>query len=787
MNDFATNPLDRQSELTELGQKALSGSSLTDLYLDAIALMSHHLPVEDCSLWQVLSDSNTLRLVAKQKATLLGEATDIDSRGYRWLQALMQTGQTAVISGQSEQLPLTQPQLISGLCIPIPGTDRPLGLLEILTPEPQNWSQEDLRFGACVAQVLATAIQRKRSETLLQTQTQILEHVATGQGLDAILSSLCLLIESQSPGTVCSILLRDAHKQELRMGAGPSLSSDVAAAFDHLLIAENAGSCGTAAFRGKAVYVEDTQRDPVWADFREFAQQHNIRACWSTPFFSQSGDLLGTFALSHQVPCFPTAHHLNIIKTATHLASIAMEGHRTAEELKQKALFDTLTGLPSRDYFYEQLQHKLQQVQQQQLEGYSRQPALNHFAILFLDVDHFKLVNDSLGHSVGDQLLVAITQQLKESLRPQDLLARLGGDEFAILLDGVVNHQQAHKIVQRIQRSLAKPLKLKQQEVFTSVSMGITHSTSLSQHPEELLRDADTAMYRAKAHGRGSYVVFDEKMHRQVRSRLWLGNSLRYAIKAIDQGQNPFQLYYQPIFCLRQQQLVGFEALLRWHHPQQGLISPEKFIPVAEETGLIIPLGQWVLEAACQQLSTWEQQFSVPLTMSINVSSQQFLQPNFVKSVESLLQLHRLAGQHLKLEITETVLMESTHYVTDRLEQLQNLGISLSLDDFGTGYSSLNYLYNLPINTLKIDRSFVWGIGQGQDQIVKTIIALAHGLEMNVVAEGIETIEQMQYLHTLGCELGQGYWFARPLKPEAAKQVIAARSNPASLSLPIAE
>lgn len=787
MNDFAINPLDRQSELTALGQKALSGFSLTDLYLDAIALLIHHLPMEDCSLWQVLSDSHTLRLVAKQKAALLGDSTDIDSRAYPWLQTLMQTGQTAVILGQSEQLPLTQPQHISGLCIPIPAPDRSLGLLEILTPNPQNWSREDLNFVSCVAQVLATAIERKRSEMLLQTQTQILEHVATGQGLDDILSSLCLLIEGQSPGTVCSILLRDAHQQELRMGAGPSLSPEVASAFDHLLIAENVGSCGTAAFRGQAVYVEDTQTDPVWADFREFAQLHNIHACWSTPFFSQSGELLGTFALSHQIPCSPTTHHLNIIKTATHLASIALEGHRIAEQLKQKALFDTLTGLPSRDYFYEQLQRKLQKVQRQQLEGYSRQAELCHFAILFLDVDHFKLVNDSLGHSVGDQLLVAIAHQLKESLRPQDLLARLGGDEFAILLDGVVNHQQAHKIVQRIQRSLSKPLQIEQQEVFTSVSIGITHSTSLYQHPEELLRDADTAMYRAKAHGRGGYVVFDETMHKQVRSRLWLGNSLRYAIKAIDQGQNPFQLHYQPIFCLRQQQLIGFEALLRWHHPQQGLISPEKFIPVAEETGLIIPLGQWVLEAACQQLALWRHQFDTPLTMSINVSSQQFLQPDFVNSVAALLQSHQLSGQHLKLEITESVLMESTHYVTDRLEQLQNLGILLSLDDFGTGYSSLNYLYNLPINTLKIDRSFVWGIGQGQDQIVKTIIALAHGLEMNVVAEGIETIEQMQYLHTLGCELGQGYWFARPLQPEAAQEVIAARSNPAALSLRMAE
>lgn len=411
MNDFAANSLDRQSELTRLGQKALSGLTLTELYLDAISLISRHLPIEDCCLWQLLSDSNTLRLVAKQKATLEGESTDIDSRDLPWLHSALATGQMVVISGDSEQLPLTQPQQRCGLCVPIPTANQTLGIFEMLTPNPQTWREEDLNFAQSIVQVLATAIQRKRSESLLQTQTQILEYVATGKGLDDILNSLCTLIEAQSIGTVCSILLKDPSQQELRMGAGPSLSAEVAAAFDHLLIAENVGSCGTAAFRGTAVYVEDTLNDPVWADFREFAQQHHIRACWSTPFFSQSGEVLGTFALSHQVPCAPTDHHLTIIKTATHLASIALEGHRIAEELKQKALFDALTGLPSRDYFYEQLQRHLQKVQRLRLEGYTRSRDLCHFAVLFLDVDHFKLVNDSLGHSVGDQLLIAISQQ----------------------------------------------------------------------------------------------------------------------------------------------------------------------------------------------------------------------------------------------------------------------------------------------------------------------------------------------------------------------------------------
>ncbi|ABW30800.1 bifunctional diguanylate cyclase/phosphodiesterase [Acaryochloris marina] len=777
MNDFTTNSIDKQSELSELGQKALSEFTLTELYLEAISLINRHLPIEDCCLWQLLSDSNTLRLLAKQKATLEGKSTDIDSRELPWLQSVLKSGKIAVITGNSEQLPLTQPQQRRGLCVPISAAKQALGILEILTPNPHTWLKEDLNFVQSVVQILATAIQRKRSESLLQTQTQILEYVATGKGLDDILNCICTLIEAQSRGTVCSILLKDPSKQELRMGAGPSLSSEVAIAFDHLLIAENVGSCGTAAFRGVAVYVEDTFKDPVWADFREFARQHNIRACWSMPFFSQLGELLGTFALTHQVPCAPTDHHLSIIKTATHLASIALEGHRTAEQLKHKALFDELTGLPSRDYFIEELQYKLHQLQQHRLAEYSVSYDPCHFAVLFLDVDHFKLVNDSLGHSVGDQLLVALARQLSESLRSHDLLARLGGDEFAVLLDGVDNHQEAHEIVQRIQRSLAKPLQVDHQEVFTSVSIGMTHSSNSYEHTEELLRDADTAMYQAKDQGQGGYVVFDEVMHKQVRSRLWLGNSLRYAVKALEKGQCQFQLQYQPIFCLQQRKLIGFEALLRWHHPQQGLISPEQFIPIAEETGLIVPLGQWVLERACQQLAIWFEEFWAPVSMSINVSSQQFLQPDFVSSIQSLLNGHQLPGELLKLEITESVLMETTHHVTDRLEQLQKLGLLLSLDDFGTGYSSLNYLHNLPINTLKIDRSFVWGIGQGQDQIVKTIIALAHGLEMNVVAEGIETVEQAQYLNLLGCELGQGFWFARPLEPDDAKKWLLTLKN----------
>jgi diguanylate cyclase (GGDEF)-like protein len=404
---------------------------------------------------------------------------------------------------------------------------------------------------------------------------------------------------------------------------------------------------------------------------------------------------------------------------------------------------------------------------------------------LFLDVDHFKLVNDSLGHNIGDQLLIEIVRLVKRCIRTKDTFSRLGGDEFAVLLDTIGDVSQAQLIADRIRAVLSFPLRLNEHEVFTSVSIGIAHSSNGYSQPEELLRDADTAMYRAKAQGRAHYAIFDKEMHTHALSRLHMEMDLRHVVEDLFlNNTSQLQLYYQPIVSLSTDCIVGFEALIRWFHPERGLISPAEFIPVAEETGLIVPIGRWVLHEACNQLRRWQEQSeeAKDLIMSINVSSRQLLQPDFILQISQILQATQISTSSIKLEITESVLMETAACVTDQLVQMQDLGVRFSLDDFGTGYSSLNYLYRFPINTLKVDRSFVDGLGSGQDQIVQTIIALAHGLGMDVTAEGVETPAQLAQLKALGCEFGQGYLFSRPVDQQAAKELF---TQPLKLIQPV--
>jgi diguanylate cyclase (GGDEF)-like protein len=473
-------------------------------------------------------------------------------------------------------------------------------------------------------------------------------------------------------------------------------------------------------------------------------------------------------SIIHPHACEPNSHHHQVVETATYLACLATERSQASEQLEQQAFYDALTGLPNRIQFIEQLEHRIQLVRQAADDP--NNPF--GFAVLFLDVDHFKLVNDSLGHSVGDRLLVEIARLVRRCIRSKDIFARLSGDEFAILIDEIEDVSQAQLIAERIRAVMSFPVSLGNQQVFTSVSVGIAHSSNGYQQAEDILRNADTAMYCAKALGRANYVIFDETMHTHALSRLQLEMDLRQAVEVMLLDQEAqLQVFYQPIVSLSKGTICGFEALLRWFHPQRGMISPVDFIPVAEETGLIVTIGRWVLSQACRQVCEWQEKTGLEnLQISINVSSRQFFHSDFVTQIEQVLKETGIQKSCLKLEITESVLMETGGRVTDQLRYLQDMGVRLSLDDFGTGYSSLNYLYRFPINTLKVDRSFVDGLDSGQQQIVKTIIALAHGLSMDVTAEGVETREQMKQLQALGCEYGQGYLFSPPvdlLKAEA--------------------
>lgn len=435
---------------------------------------------------------------------------------------------------------------------------------------------------------------------------------------------------------------------------------------------------------------------------------------------------------------------------------------RAEQQLVHEALHDALTGLPNRAWFMEQLQVSLDLM-------HSQKDRL--FAVLFLDLDRFKLINDSIGHMVGDQLLIGIANRLSHCIRPGDKVARLGGDEFTILLDDIRSVSEATEVADRIQKHLSKPFNVGGYETFTTVSIGIALSNSDYHLPEDFLRDADTAMYQAKSLGKARHVIFDKAMHARAVNLLQLETDLR---RAIDRGE--FFIEYQPIVELQSGRLIGFEALVRWQHPDRGSVQPDRFIAVAEETGFIVPIGQWVLLEACLQMQRWNLKHteSTPLTISVNLSGRQFAHSNLLEQITQILDVTGLDPRLLKIEITESVVMESVESAAGTLEKLRALGVGLSIDDFGTGYSSLSYLHRLPIDTLKIDRSFVSRMAENSEnkEIVRTIIMLAKTLGMGVIAEGVETKEQADSLRELECQCIQGYLVSRPLDAESADRVI---------------
>ncbi|MCF2151587.1 EAL domain-containing protein [Desmonostoc muscorum LEGE 12446] len=451
---------------------------------------------------------------------------------------------------------------------------------------------------------------------------------------------------------------------------------------------------------------------------------------------------------------------------------------KQAQELIiHNALHDPLTDLPNRTLLVERLELAINRTKR--VETY-------RYAVLFLDLDRFKVINDSLGHLAGDQLLKHIAQKLKTHLREVDLVARIGGDEFVILLEDIPGIEKAIQVTERILRDFQTPLILNDAEVVISTSIGIVLGTNHYCQASDLLRDADIAMYRAKAQKRSSYKIFDVKMHTQAVNRLTLETDIRKALE-----REEFVIYYQPIVDIlgdaygRQSQpqagrLIGFEALVRWQHPTRGFVLPREFMAIAEETGLIVQIDRWMLYTACQQLANWKTKFTthLPLKISINLSAQDIRQTSLIEDIDRILAETNLPGDSIALEITESMLIENISKTIDLLTELKARKIQISIDDFGTGYSSLNYLHRLPTDNLKIDRSFVSQMEEGNRnyQVVSTIIALSNQLGLGTVAEGIETPQQLHWLQQLGCELGQGYLFSKPLSHQTAEALLASNT-----------
>jgi diguanylate cyclase (GGDEF)-like protein len=454
------------------------------------------------------------------------------------------------------------------------------------------------------------------------------------------------------------------------------------------------------------------------------------------------------------------------------LEGTSKELQESHEHFRYAAFHDALTGLPNRSLFTEHLRIALGRTQQN--EEYQ-------FCVLFLDLDRFKNINDSLGHPCGDELLTLVARRLEMCIRQTDLVARFGGDEFAILIDGLQGPAEAIRVAQKIQQTISAPFKLTNHEAVTTASIGIALSASSYKEAEDIIRDADTAMYRAKDQGKARYEIFDTAMHTRAVTLLRLESDLR---RALENGE--LRVHYQPIMSVRSDELYGFEALVRWLHPERGLVPPSEFISLAEETGLIIPLGLTVLRESCGQLHEWQQRSlsNRDLVMSVNLSGRQLTQPDLIERIQEVLRESHINPSHLKLEITESVVMENPELAAATLAKLRGLGVRLSIDDFGTGYSSLSYLNRFPVDTLKIDRSFISRMNQADEnlQIVRTIVTLAGNLGMQVIAEGVETEDQLNQLKLLKCQYAQGYLFSKPLDCVGADLFILNRAD-ASVAL----
>jgi diguanylate cyclase (GGDEF)-like protein len=430
-----------------------------------------------------------------------------------------------------------------------------------------------------------------------------------------------------------------------------------------------------------------------------------------------------------------------------------LERKRAETQLVHDALYDGLTGLPNRTLFMERLSHAISNTKRR---------SVDLFSVLFLDLDQFKVINDSLGHVVGDQLLVALARRFEKCLRSSDTVARLGGDEFVILLENASNENVAIRAAERIQREITKPFVLAGHEVYVTSSMGILLSLADYDQPTDILRDADIAMYRAKALGKARCEVFSPTLHTQVVARLKIENELRHALE-----NHELELYYQPIFSLIDDRLIGFEALVRWHHPVRGLLLPVEFIGIAEESGLILEIGKWILYQACTQIKTWHEQFPERrgLLINVNISGKQFTRRDFVDHVQEVLMATGLDPNVLRLEITESVLVDNQHMTHECFMKLDKLGVKLQIDDFGTGYSSLSYLQHFPVHTIKIDQSFIQDMSAPgkNSEIIRAILSMAREMGMDTTAEGVETPEQLDTLKKLACINGQGFLLSKPM------------------------
>ncbi|MDP9153039.1 MAG: EAL domain-containing protein [Pseudomonadota bacterium] len=633
--------------------------------------------------------------------------------------------------------------------------------MHLCTDDTKVWLQRQVvRVDNGVVAIMRDISSRKRAEVRRAEHNRVLEMIATSTPLEEVLSYLASLLESQISRVACVALLRDDDGLHLKLGAAPGLSELYRKRINGSPVSLDAGPSGRAIHTRRPVYIPDASKDPAFMGQMQAYGLSGFQACWAIPILAHDGSALGALTLFAQDAHEPSAIESQVIAMGTRIAGIAIERHRAEERIRHMANHDALTGLPNRTLLSDRLNQVLLHARR-----YER-----GVSVVFIDLDNFKLINDSLGHRAGDDLLRTVAARMSDCLRATDTVVRLGGDEFVIVLfDDDQNGPGIHKTIEKIRERIMEPVELNGEQYRVTCSMGVASYPADGANAESLLMNADAAMYRAKELGRNNYQMYTHEMNIKVHEKLRLQEQLRVAL-----SNGEFHLEYQPQVDLRTESVFGVEALLRWQHPTDGNISPATFIPVAEETGLIISIGDWVLHKACMQNKLWQDMGFAPMTVSVNVSARQFLQKELVSRVAHALSESGLDPQYLELELTESVIMQDLDGAIATMRQLQEMGVRLSIDDFGTGYSSLSALKHFPIVRLKIDQSFVRELpGKDDDRaIAMAVISLGRQLNLKVIAEGVETETQLAFLRDNACNEIQGYHYSRPLKSHDLEQLL---------------
>jgi diguanylate cyclase (GGDEF)-like protein len=596
-------------------------------------------------------------------------------------------------------------------------------------------------------------------EALLNVQTKVIGIMEEKQySLVEVLDIINLQYEQVFIEGVCSILLVNQEEDFLFMGSAPNLPIEYCEHIDEILNRSSRNDEGAPSHLKQRIVVSNIAEDPLWSDCKDRALQNGFKAWWSTPVYDHEQNFLGVFSILYPYYCSPSEQEIQMMEHAVKLIRLVIRHFHAQETINFLRFHDELTGLPNRKLFQEKVNIAISMY---------KKKFGKMIGVLYFDLNQFKLINDTLGHTIGDLLLKGVAQRLKECIRDKDIVSRQGADEFSVLIDFVTKHEVTI-VANRIHQVLAKSFCIEGHEIFVTPSIGISLYPTDGKNAEELLRKADVARNQAKKEGSNTYQFYEPKWDEKTNERLLIENELRKAL-----NKQEFKLHYQPIIDLATSKITGVEALIRWYHPKLGIVPPDRFIPIAEETGLIVSIGEWVLRTACYKMKYWQESDFSLSTISVNISIRQFYQPNFISEMEQILEEAGITPSCLTIEITESMTMD-VEKTTTILKSLKAMGVNISIDDFGTGYSSLSYLKKFPIDYLKIDRSFIKDIDKSKDDenIATTILLMGQNLGLNVIAEGVETSEQLGILRHHNCNEAQGYLFSKPISDDELQELV---------------